>query len=71
MGRLTQEYHTYYITSIDRIVEGAYYTVYGNIVLTINRNSHEESRKTYKVKIPKYFEGLDKVLGDFYKKCRQ
>jgi len=45
--------------------------VYGNIVLTINRNSHEESRKTYKVKIPKYFEGLDKVLGDFYKKCRQ
>lgn len=72
VGRLTQEYHTYYITSIDRIVEGAYYyTVYGNIVLTINRNSHEESRKTYKVKIPKYFEGLDKVLGDFYKKCRQ
>jgi len=72
VGRLTQEYHTYYITSIDRVVEGAYYyTVYGNIVLTINRNSHEKSRKTYKVKIPKYFEGLDKVLGDFYKKCRQ
>lgn len=69
--RFTQVYHTYYITGITNIVEGAYYyTVYGDIMLTITRNAHEESKQVREVKIPRYFEGLDRVLGDFYKICR-
>ena len=69
--RITQEYHTYYITSITKIEENPYYyTVYGDIILTINRNVYEESKKTYKVKISKYFEGLDRVISVFYKKYR-
>ena len=67
-GKITQEYHTYYITSITKIEENPYYyIVYGDIISTINRNAYEESKKTYKVKILKYFEGWIGFLVIFIK----
>lgn len=63
----TCTYHTYYITQINRVMQTpCYYKVYGVIELTKSddNNNQFKTRVINKVKIPKYFNGLDELIND-------
>ena len=65
MGRMRPVYHTYHISRITGIIEKAtYYEISGTITLTATINQYQNSRKIEKVKIPKYFDGLDNLMKD-------
>ena len=58
-------YHTYHISHIRDIIEKpSYYEIYGRVILTETVNQHQSTKEVEKVKIPRYFDGLDNLIKD-------
>ncbi|HHW47060.1 MAG TPA: hypothetical protein GXX14_00370 [Clostridiaceae bacterium] len=60
-------YSNYYIDTrnIEKITDGdTYLTIYGDIKLSNASTSYVEEKKINKVKIPKFFGGLDELIED-------
>jgi len=65
IGNMRAVYHTYHISRIRNIIEKpSFYEIYGRIMLTETVNQHQNTREVEKVKIPKYFDGLDNLIKD-------
>jgi len=65
VGQMRTVYHTYHISRIRDIIEKpSYYEIYGTVILIETVNQHQSTREIEKVKIPRYFDGLDNLIKD-------